>query len=582
MLSTDLGGPATPATRCEEAGAPAEPADVAFDVPLEAFISGARYTVFLFRTEGTEVYGDASSGAFARVQARYADGAPAFDAVTTAAAEDVAGSGARGRRRRERRLLGSGKVSAFGGRFRSGPLVRPRDGDWEEWGPLGARDTATGRTSEGVALPEWTVVSVYSRGDVLGARAADGAGGEAHVAVDAAQCSAADADGQPLGCTWVTPTGLVRDELSEAVIEVPEEHAEGEAVTVTVSARVAFNGTDAYPNLFLVLATVRRGRAARPRLVRRSPRVRCCSFVWWLRQDETGSEATAGLALLAVSMVVVCVGSVAALTLQWTWCPDCSSKRNGTISGVTDAKTRPPPALAPDDAARGTRSILDVPFPLATGPAYRDVNGSHTAPAMSHPNRYTLAHIDLTNNDVEHLGGIGDFPSLQTLVLDNNNLRSLVGLHGAKGLLGLSVDSNRLVTLRGLWALRSLTWFKAADNEIESLVHARDLPSLEYVCLANNSLKRLDGIANFPGLLNLDVSDNYLTSVEGLDTCGELMGVDVSHNRLGDEAVPELCRLARLKRLVLVDARGNRLSPRAAAAVRAAFAKHASAARVLL
>lgn len=177
-----------------------------------------------------------------------------------------------------------------------------------------------------------------------------------------------------------------------------------------------------------------------------------------------------------------------------------------------------------------------------------------------------LRELDLSNNRIERLEGLGAASVLEVLNLRGNALVGLAGLDAASALRWLYVDDNRIGTTAGLAALSaladlslngnqlttlagiagraSLTGLYVERNQLADLDGVRDLPALATLAAGGNRIARVDGLRGLPKLRNLSLAGNRLVDVEALAALPALAFVDLERNQLA--AAPALTAQAKL------------------------------------
>lgn len=545
FLSRDL-GPSEACPAHADSRDMAEFVDV--HVPNKLFVSGLTYTVFLYRSDGSDIW-EPLSGTYTNIV--MPDG-------RTVSTEDSARrlqqyvDDARGAQRTSRKLLkGSGGAAGSSGYSYSGPSYRSRSGDYSYYGASAPIVRTGSRTSTSPVLPTMTIIRVHSRGPLYTSRTSSSQG----IGWRTQQgCNVDD------GCEYTTTQEYVKDEFTEATVVVPED-ADPDGFThfkVQTVMRYSLNATRLSDgNVVDPIAADSSGVAeqgATP-TTREWPKM----FVV-LASDETEVAALAGGVGIFLSLLI-CMCFMP--WLAHTGRLPCLTKR---YAGYHQASAEPAtPGINPVASAvvppSGTSSMVEYPLPPSTGgtEAVRR-NGDHRNLHFGNQfgNRAAITLVDLDNNDVVSLGGLESLPAVHTLKLANNDLRSLQGIEHAVGLLALSVQHNSLSSLAGL-AHPRIVWLNVAGNDLKNLDGAASVPSLKYLCAAGNDITQISGLSSFPGLTHLDVSNNDVADVSGLRFCPALQGLDLSQNDLSSKD-QLLALLPSLTSLVWLDMRGNDLT----------------------
>eukprot|EP00938_MAST-03A_sp_MAST-3A-sp1_P007506 g7506.t1 len=132
-----------------------------------------------------------------------------------------------------------------------------------------------------------------------------------------------------------------------------------------------------------------------------------------------------------------------------------------------------------------------------------------------------LKHLDLCQNNINSLEGIGDLRNLEILDVSRNCLDtdSIKELKSCTKLQELRLAHNRIESVSDLKPLRRLLTLDLSNNRIERM---RDIPSLPNLCelyLSRNGLKDLGSRAlksRFPELDTFDLGHNCISDLNKL------------------------------------------------------------------
>lgn len=146
----------------------------------------------------------------------------------------------------------------------------------------------------------------------------------------------------------------------------------------------------------------------------------------------------------------------------------------------------------------------------------------------------SLTHLDVGNNSLFKIEGLGMLAQMEVLCLSNNQISSLAGIDGAAWLREVDLSSNCITSLGELKASGKLEVLRLDHNQISDLgtmprlggllelylahnslergrVVASKCPSLEFLSLAGNEIKELSEMRHFgglTGLIDLKISGN--------------------------------------------------------------------------
>ncbi len=143
-----------------------------------------------------------------------------------------------------------------------------------------------------------------------------------------------------------------------------------------------------------------------------------------------------------------------------------------------------------------------------------------------------LTFLDLNNNQLTSVDGLGTLTGLTDLYLNNNRLTSVEGLGPLTGLTSLNLNNNRLTSVEGLGPLTGLTNLFLNNNQLISVTELGTLTELTILNLNNNRLTSVEELGRLTRLTFLDLSGNQLTSVGGLRTLTGLTTLHLFNNQL--------------------------------------------------
>ncbi len=181
--------------------------------------------------------------------------------------------------------------------------------------------------------------------------------------------------------------------------------------------------------------------------------------------------------------------------------------------------------------------------------------------------------------------------SLSELNLSDNRLLGLSGIGGLTDLVFLNVSKNSLIDLEGVSQLKSLATLYAQENQLgriesyvdenknkaydlgeafedqsgngkrdtDPLTELRNLPELTHLFLYDNHLSSLDSMKALPKLRTLFASGNKIRDLPDFTELDKLIRLSLSDNQISD--LSKLSKLNRLEHLYLVENRITDLRP---------------------
>lgn len=145
-----------------------------------------------------------------------------------------------------------------------------------------------------------------------------------------------------------------------------------------------------------------------------------------------------------------------------------------------------------------------------------------------------LEVLSLRNNALGDLGGLEGCAALRWLYVDGNRVTSLATLAPLPALQDLSLNANTLTTLDGIAGRRALTGLYVANNELIDLSGLRDVPALATLTANANRIARLDALAGAPALRNVSLAQNAIVDAAALAALPALAWVDLTGNPVGE------------------------------------------------
>jgi Leucine-rich repeat (LRR) protein len=230
------------------------------------------------------------------------------------------------------------------------------------------------------------------------------------------------------------------------------------------------------------------------------------------------------------------------------------------------------------DISGNRLSNLDSLVPLAGTELQNRVNqlkGKMNDSSLSNEDR-TQMTLELSELSRKLKGGRR---IIRELNLAGNRLLGLSGIHHFTSLVHLDVSENALLDLEGVGDLKNLVNFFAQGNQLgrpesytdenrnkqfdqgesfrdisgngkrdsDPLAEIRDLEKLSNLHLYNNSIKKVDSLSNLPRLNTLLLSGNQIEQIRNLGQFDSLRQLSLSNNRLYSlDGVQSLFNLNRL------------------------------------
>ncbi|EME45158.1 hypothetical protein DOTSEDRAFT_71009 [Dothistroma septosporum NZE10] len=169
--------------------------------------------------------------------------------------------------------------------------------------------------------------------------------------------------------------------------------------------------------------------------------------------------------------------------------------------------------------------------------------------------RAQLVELELYDNLIKHVDGVGECTALTQLDLSYNKIKHIRHLSNLKKLDHLYFVQNRISKIEGLEELTQLTYLELGANRIKDIEGLETLTQLQSLWLGQNKITELKGLSTLSNLRSLSIQANRLTSLDGIESLPQITELYVSDNQ-----ITSLEPLRHNKKLVMVDFQSNQIS----------------------
>lgn len=155
-----------------------------------------------------------------------------------------------------------------------------------------------------------------------------------------------------------------------------------------------------------------------------------------------------------------------------------------------------------------------------------------------------LEELDLSDNMLTDLNGIGSLPNLKKLILKKNRINDISLLSGLKNLKYIDISQNYglnsdktergISDLSPLYGIETLETLIAGYNLITDLQGIENMAGLSYIDLTDNFVISVEPLANMNKLETLIMHCNALTSIDAFENNKTIKTLDVSLNMIMD------------------------------------------------
>ncbi|KAJ0399193.1 hypothetical protein ATCC90586_000035 [Pythium insidiosum] len=168
-----------------------------------------------------------------------------------------------------------------------------------------------------------------------------------------------------------------------------------------------------------------------------------------------------------------------------------------------------------------------------------------------------LADADPLNVDaIQEADGSVDFARLRTLSLSFQNVFRIANLETLRGLVRLQLDNNVIQEIEGIGHLVHLEWLDLSFNNLTSIKGLESLARLTDLSLYNNNIAKLEHLDALKRLQVLSIGNNAIATTDGLlylKTLESLRVLNLSGNPVCSDPEYRPFLLAHLERLQYLD-----------------------------
>lgn len=161
-----------------------------------------------------------------------------------------------------------------------------------------------------------------------------------------------------------------------------------------------------------------------------------------------------------------------------------------------------------------------------------------------------LQTLQLSNNKLNNLAGIGVHTQLEELYIGNNEIKSIEPLLKLRNLKVLSLEFNPVHDINGLEQLTELEYLNLQGCRVNyGISNLNSLNKLRSLNVTANHVSNLKPFSNLKQLTYLNLTDNKLRTIEGIEQLQNLEELYLTGNIITD--VTPLYKLKKLKVLYL-------------------------------
>ena len=164
-----------------------------------------------------------------------------------------------------------------------------------------------------------------------------------------------------------------------------------------------------------------------------------------------------------------------------------------------------------------------------------------------------LMRLELSDNEISALEGLGAFPNLIYLHLNGNQIRDITPLAGFTSLTQLYLSKNQITDLSPLAGLTGLTWLYINSNQVSDLTPLTGLTGLRRLIICYNPFTDISPIASLTGLTILSIDEAFVESVGVIPgrvvyPCAPLPVLDVAKSSIVGDVAEVIIKVPTVKK----------------------------------
>eukprot|EP01135_Chromosphaera_perkinsii_P002414 Nk52_evm20s223 gene=Nk52_evmTU20s223 len=169
-----------------------------------------------------------------------------------------------------------------------------------------------------------------------------------------------------------------------------------------------------------------------------------------------------------------------------------------------------------------------------------------------------LRLLNLQHNEIKSIDNMVNLQNLIFLDLYDNHITKINGLGCLLGLRVLMLGKNRIRTIENLKALTRLDVLDLHGNEIANIENLSHLSGLRVLNLAGNRIEVVDNLVGLKSIVELNFRRNCILKVTGLDGLNALQRLFLSQNNI--ESLDAMKSVLNCKNLIELTIDGNPLN----------------------
>lgn len=162
-----------------------------------------------------------------------------------------------------------------------------------------------------------------------------------------------------------------------------------------------------------------------------------------------------------------------------------------------------------------------------------------------------LKKLNLTGNNIKHIGYLKNLILLEELALNHNNVEDIQALKYLSNLEQLDLYQNQISDLTPLADLVKLKQLSVMENKVTDISSLKNLMNLEILVLQNNEISDISVLGNLVNLKELYLGKNKINDISILENLVNIEILNLKNNEISD--VSSLNNLINLKELYIAE-----------------------------
>ncbi len=175
------------------------------------------------------------------------------------------------------------------------------------------------------------------------------------------------------------------------------------------------------------------------------------------------------------------------------------------------------------------KDVENIAIVVGKGKGIKDLTGLEKC--------YSLAQLDLENNEISDLSAIRELTNLQSINLAKNKIEDISSLSELTKVQYLHLADNQVADLNPVEKMQNMRSLYLSNNRLEDVSTVGKLPRIWSLYLDGNQVKDIKPLSELKWLSSLDLTGNGIEDIKPLASLTELKYLFLEDNQVSDLSV---------------------------------------------